>query len=140
MINDVIFNNYNGYSKGKFVDDSIDNVEVAVPKEGGRILQSKQNDEITLSGVNFKKYKYFKKSIFFRTNSTFGIVLNVCFKINKKKEYKFFIHENGLDEIQELTQKLLLQKKHLGIKDLVISYQGKNKYQLLVKISQDKVF
>lgn len=54
-INDVIFNNYNGFSKRKFIDDYIDNIEVAIPKEGGRILKSKQNDEITLSGVNFKK-------------------------------------------------------------------------------------
>ena len=54
-VNDVIFNNFNGFYKGRFIDDYINNIEVAVPKDG-RLLKSRQNDDVTLSGVNFTKY------------------------------------------------------------------------------------
>ena len=55
-INDLIFSNFNGFSKGKFIDDYINNIDVAIPKEGGRLLKTQQIIDVSLSGINLKKY------------------------------------------------------------------------------------
>src|SRR5690606_27220639 len=52
-IGDVLFNNFYSFSEGKFLDDIIHETLVVTPK-GNKILELKQTDDLTLTGLNLK--------------------------------------------------------------------------------------
>lgn len=80
-----------------------------------------------------------------RTNATYGVVLNVTFKLKKKKNFKYFVSESDYFKCYSLAQNLISKKKELGIRDIVIinshdaTEDDGNHYQIIVKISEEKV-
>ena len=55
IMNDILFNNYNGNNNGKIIDNYIQNIKVVIPYNQ-TTLNVRQNDDMTLSGLNLKKY------------------------------------------------------------------------------------
>jgi len=55
IMNDILFNNYNGNNNGKIIDNYIQNIKVVIPYNQ-TTLNVRQNYDMTLSGLNLKKY------------------------------------------------------------------------------------
>lgn len=119
-INDIYFNNYYGFNEGKFVDDLVDEITVAIPRNE-KVLKLKQNDDLTQTGLNLK-------NLFLRTNCTMGIIIESKLKLKKNKTMKYlYIQslENKLDETLGIVEEIRHNKKELGLKDINILYRNK---------------
>lgn len=127
-ISDVLFNNFYSFNQGKFIDDLIHEVLIVTPKNN-KILNFKQNDDLTLTGLNMK-------NLFLRTNSTLGIMIEVRLEAKKIKDHKYLAIQNVENKIEEslnIVQALKESKKELGLSDVCIIHK-ENDTDLILKI------
>ena len=119
-INDIYFNNFFGSNEGSFIDDLVEEITVAIPRNE-RILKLKQNDDLTMTGLNLK-------NLFLRTNSTMGLILESKLKVKRNKNMKYLCIqslENKLEETLGIVEEINENKKDLGLKDINIIYRDK---------------
>jgi hypothetical protein len=127
-IGDILFNNFYSFNQGKFIDDAINEVLIVTPKNN-KILNLKQNDDLTLTGLNMK-------NLFLRTNSTLGIMIEVKLQAKKIKDHKYLAIQNVENKIEEslnIVQALEESKKELGLSDVCIIHK-QNDTDLILKI------
>lgn len=130
---DVLFNNFYGFNRGKFVDDIIKEITVVTPNEQ-KILNLKQTDDLTLTGINLK-------SLFLRTNSTNGLICEAKIKLKKLKNLKYLIIENienSLDESLNIINECKENSKELGLKDIVMINRGSSN-DIILEIKETKL-
>lgn len=119
-INDIYFNNFFGSNEGSFIDDLVEEITVVIPRNE-RILKLKQNDDLTMTGLNLK-------NLFLRTNSTMGLILESKLKVKRNKNMNYLCIqslENKLDETLGIVEEINENKKDLGLKDINIIYRDK---------------
>jgi hypothetical protein len=120
VINDIYFNNYFGFNQGKFIDNIVEEITIAIPRNE-RLLKLKQNDDLTMTGLNLK-------DLFLRTNSNMGLIIESKLKVKKNKNLRYLCIrslENKLDETLGIINEIKESKKELGLKDINILYRDK---------------
>jgi len=126
-IGDILFNNFYALNNGRFIDEEIKEILVCTPR-GSRVLNFKQNDDLTLTGLNLK-------NLFLRTNSTLGLIIEIKIKAKRIHDYKFLEIkgvESNTEENFNLVHALKEIRSEFGIEDILISKSSES--DLVLKI------
>lgn len=128
-IGDILFNNFYSFNEGKFLDYLIKEVTVVTPRN--KVMNLKQNDDLTLTGLNLQ-------NLFLRSNSTLGLILQIKLKAKKVKDVKYILIPALESKVQDSLQiaqavKESTSKSEFGIKDVTFIYTPKET-DLLLKV------